>query len=142
MVRPKKCRNIWSLPNETYFKPAGIPLTRLKEVNLTLDEFEALRLKDLKGMDQEVAAKKMKISQPTFHRLLVSARKKIADAIINAKTIKIEGGDYKIIGIRTFQCMKCGYKWKVPYGTGRPTRCPNCNSTEIRRIDKGPVRRR
>lgn len=68
----------------------------LEEVVLTVDEFEAVRLKDLLGFEQEEAAKEMNISQPTFHRLVQSARKKIADAILNGKALKIEGGNYRI----------------------------------------------
>jgi len=68
----------------------------LKEISLNVEEFEALRLKDFEGLDQTVCAKKMKISQPTFYRVISSARKKISDAIINAKAIKIEGGDYRL----------------------------------------------
>ena len=68
---------------------------QLEEVILQVDEFEAVRLKDLEGLEQEECAKKMNISQPTFHRLVLSARKKISDAIVNGKAIKIEGGNFK-----------------------------------------------
>ena len=95
MVRPRLCRRVGFNPNVTYFKPRGIPLSELEESILKIDEFEALRLKDLEGLEQEECARKMNISQPTFHRLLLSARKKTADAIINSKAIKIEGGDFK-----------------------------------------------
>jgi len=95
MPRPRLCRRVWFEPNVTYFKPAGIPVRELEEIILTVDEFEAIRLKDLEGLEQEEAAKKMNISQPTFFRLLDSARKKIADAMVNGKAIRIEGGKYK-----------------------------------------------
>jgi predicted DNA-binding protein (UPF0251 family) len=96
MVRPRLCRRVRFNPNVTYFKPRGIPLRELKETILNVDEFEAVRLKDLEGLEQEQCAEKMNISQPTFHRLVLSARKKISDAIVNGKAIKIEGGTYKI----------------------------------------------
>jgi len=67
----------------------------LEESVMGMDEFEAVRLKDLEGLEQEEAAKKMKISRSTFQRLVVSARKKIADAIVHGKAIKIEGGNFK-----------------------------------------------
>ena len=70
-------------------------MTEPEEMVLTVDEFEAVRLKDLEGLDQSVCAEKMDISQPTFHRLVVSARRKIADALTYGKSIKIEGGDYR-----------------------------------------------
>jgi predicted DNA-binding protein (UPF0251 family) len=96
MPRPRIIRRVLFEPNINYFKPAGVPLSGLAEIVLTVDEFEAVRLKDLEGMEQEEAASKMKISQPTFHRLILSARKKIADAIVNGKAIRIEGGHYKM----------------------------------------------
>jgi predicted DNA-binding protein (UPF0251 family) len=95
MVRPRLCRRVRFNPDVTYFKPRGIPLRKLDETILNVDEFEAVRLKDLERLDQEECAKKMNISQPTFHRLVLSARKKIADAIVNGKAIRIKGGNYK-----------------------------------------------
>ncbi|MEW6295314.1 MAG: DUF134 domain-containing protein [Candidatus Diapherotrites archaeon] len=92
MPRPRLCRRVSFHPDITYFKPAGIRMKQLEESTISFDEFEAVRLKDLLGLEQEEAAKKMNISQPTFHRLVLSARKKIADAIVNGKAIKIEGG--------------------------------------------------
>jgi len=96
MVRPRLCRRVKFNPNTTYFKPRGVPLRKLEEVILNVDEFEAVRLKDLEGLEQEECARKMNISQPTFHRLVLSARKKIAEAIVNGKAIKIEGGNFRI----------------------------------------------
>jgi predicted DNA-binding protein (UPF0251 family) len=95
MPRPRLCRRIFFKPDVIYFKPRGVRLRELDEIILTLDELESVRLKDLEGMDQEDAAKKMNISQPTFHRLILSARKKISDALINGKAIKIEGGNIR-----------------------------------------------
>jgi predicted DNA-binding protein (UPF0251 family) len=97
MPRPRLCRRVRFQPNVVYFKPTGRRMIELEESILTIDEFEAVRLKDLLGLEQEEAAKKMGISQPTFHRLLSSARRKIADAIVHGKALKIEGGAYKII---------------------------------------------
>ncbi len=96
MVRPKKCRMVYAEPGVTYFKPRAIPLVDLKEVELTVEEFESVRLKDLQGLEQDKAAKKMGISQSTFHRLIISARKKIAEALVKGKAIKIHGGDYAL----------------------------------------------
>lgn len=94
MARPRLCRRVMFNPETTYFKPQGIPMRELQENLLAVDEYEAVRLKDLEGIEQEECAKKMNISQPTFNRLIRAARKKIADAIINGKAIKIEGGNY------------------------------------------------
>jgi len=89
MSRPKKPRFIGFEPGVTYFKPRGIPLFQLQEVELGIDEVEAIRLKDVKDLDQIVCAKKMKISQSTFQRILDSSYKKIAQAIIYGQAIKI-----------------------------------------------------
>ncbi|MBW2991274.1 DUF134 domain-containing protein [Candidatus Woesearchaeota archaeon] len=94
MPRPRRCRRVMHEPHHTYFKPAGVGMRELEDTILSVDEYEAVRLKDLEGMEQEQAAKKMDISQPTFHRLLLSARKKITEAIVNGKAIKIQGGNY------------------------------------------------
>ena len=90
MVRPRICRQISFKPGVTYFKPAGVRMIDLDEVILTFDEYEAVRLIDLEEIGQLEAGKKMKISQPTLSRLLKSARKKISEAIIRGKAIKIE----------------------------------------------------
>ena len=92
MSRPCRCRRIRCNPDTNYFKPRGIPLDALEEVNLALDELEAIRLADLTGLYQEDAAKKMNISRQTFGNIINSAHKKIADALLNAKALKIEGG--------------------------------------------------
>ncbi len=96
MPRPRCRRRIGLNPEITYFKPSGVPMRQLEEVNLTVDEFEAIRLKDLLGMSQKAAAEKMGISQPTFHRLVTDARKNLADGIVNGKAIRIYGGDFLI----------------------------------------------
>lgn len=90
MVRPRKRRHIRFRPGVTYFKPRGVPLRHLEEVALRPDEVEAIRLRHVKGYEQIDAAKKMKISQSTFHRILLSANKKIANSLINGKAIRID----------------------------------------------------
>jgi len=95
MSRPCRCRRIRCNPDTNYFKPRGIPLDMLEEVNLTLDELEAVRLADLEGLYQEDAAKKMNISRQTFGNIIDRAHKKIADVLLNAKALKIEGGTVK-----------------------------------------------
>jgi len=92
MVRPCKCRHISGELGASYFKPRGIPCSSLIEVTLTLDELEALKLADLNGEYQEEAAKKMNVSRQTFGLIIEKARKKLADAIVNGKALKIEGG--------------------------------------------------
>ena len=95
MVRPRKCRRIGCQPDVTFFKPKGIPISQLDIIELEMEEFEAIRLKDYKGLEQTEACKKMGISQPTFHRLLLEARKKMAKAIVLGCGIKIIGNKDK-----------------------------------------------
>ncbi|MCX5667304.1 MAG: DUF134 domain-containing protein [Candidatus Omnitrophica bacterium] len=95
-MRPKKTRWVKCAPGERCFKPLCKPLSRLKVVSLTIDEFEAVRLASLEGLKQVDAAKKMKISRPTFSRIVKNAHMKIADALVNIKAIRIEGGCCKI----------------------------------------------
>lgn len=95
-MRPKKIRWVKCEPGERCFKPLCKPLSKLECVYLTLDEFEAVRLADLKELEQEDAAKRMRISRPTFSRIVASARKKVADGLVNIKAIRIEGGCCKI----------------------------------------------
>jgi uncharacterized protein len=90
MPRPRRCRRIRFRPETTYFKPVGVPMRHLEEVILEREEVEAIRLKYVKDLDQEEAAKKMGISQSTFHRILSSAQKKIGEALVNGKAIKFE----------------------------------------------------
>lgn len=96
-MRPKKTRWIRCVPGERCFRPVCRPLDKVKGVCLTLDEFEALRLADLEGLKQFDAAKRLKISRPTFSRIVSSARNKVADGLVNIKAIRIEGGCCKII---------------------------------------------
>ncbi len=89
-MRPRKCRNILYKPSITFFKPKGVPLRDLEIIELTHEEVEALRLKNNNKLDQTEAAKIMDTSQSTFQRILSSAYKKISDAIVNGKAIKID----------------------------------------------------
>lgn len=89
MPRPKLCRRIQFNPHITYFKPQGVPMRELEIVELTIEEIEAYRLRHINNLEQIEAAEKMKTSQSTYQRILYSAYKKIADALINGKAIKI-----------------------------------------------------
>ncbi|MFH1456558.1 MAG: DUF134 domain-containing protein [Patescibacteria group bacterium] len=89
MPRPRLCRRIKFNPHITYFKPQGIPMRSLEEIELTAEEVEALRLKNIEELEQIECAKKMNTSQSTFQRILTSAYKKISQAIIEGKAIKI-----------------------------------------------------
>jgi predicted DNA-binding protein (UPF0251 family) len=92
MPRPFCQRRIAGVPAASVFKPLGIPLRELDEIVMTLDEFEAIRLANLDGLYQEQAAEQMSVSRPTFSRIIDSAYRKVADAIVHGKALRIEGG--------------------------------------------------
>lgn len=89
MPRPRKRRRIRFSPNARYYKPQGVPLRVLEEVNVSYEEMESLRLKHIKNLEQTEAANKMQISQPTYNRHLNSAYEKISIAILQGRAIKI-----------------------------------------------------
>ena len=120
MARPRNCRRVGCMPGSNYFKPRGIPLSALEEVVLSVDEFEAIRLADLEGLYQEQAAERMKVSRQTFGRVVESARRKVAEALVAGKALKIEGGDVEMASMRRFRCDDCRHSWEIPYGTGKP----------------------
>ncbi len=132
MGRPTLCRRVYSMPDVTYFKPAGIPLTELQEVCLTVEEAEALRLKDLEGLEQEQGAIRMGVSRTTFGRILNVSRQKIADALLNGKSIKIEGGNFTL-AVQRFACER-GHEWEVPAEDAASAvsgLCPECRTENI-----------
>jgi predicted DNA-binding protein (UPF0251 family)/predicted Fe-Mo cluster-binding NifX family protein len=96
MPRPVNERRLGAEIPPRVMKPAGIPARELEEVRLGFDEAEALRLADLEGLYQEAAARSMGVSRQTFGRIVESARRKAADAILNGKALRIEGGEITI----------------------------------------------
>ncbi|MFX1576825.1 MAG: DUF134 domain-containing protein [Promethearchaeota archaeon] len=139
MPRPYKRRFVRAEPNVSYYKPRGIPIGTIDEVVLNVDEFEALRVKDYMGLTQNQAAQQLKVSQPTLHRILKSAHNKIADALVHGKALRIEGGPIELPELRWFRCFTCQHQWTEPFGTGRPTSCPKCNSHYLRRLAQSEV---
>ena len=107
----------------------------LEEVQLTVDEREALRLADLDDLSHEEAGRRMGVSRATFGRIIQRARKVLADALINGKAIRIEGGSYRMVSEdRIFVCNGCRKRWREPPGTGRPAACPQCGGDDFQRV--------
>jgi predicted DNA-binding protein (UPF0251 family) len=124
------------------FKPAGVPASKLDQVVLSVDELESIRLADLMGLYQEQAAEQMNISRQTFGRIIESAHNKVAQALIDGKTLKIEGGVIEMASMRKFMCDDCQHVWELAFGTGRPQQCPKCQSSNLHRSqeDRGSAR--
>jgi len=128
--------------------PVSDHTAEIGKETLSHGEIEALRLKDLKELDQKEAAEKMGISQPTFHRLVREARKKVARALVNGNSINVEGGEFEmkepIIKKDTLKprfrtgekcvCPACGFKIAKQAGIPcRHMRCPECKEHMIRK---------
>ncbi len=88
--RRRKCCNIRKNHTEVCFKPCGIRSEELNTVVLFEDEMEAVRLADFEELYQQEASEKMEISRTTFSRLVMEARKKIADAILHKKMLIVK----------------------------------------------------
>ena len=126
---PRRKRRRWVFLDPPEIKPS--------EIEVSLDELEALRLADIEGLNQSDAARIMGVSQPTFHRILRSARRKAGIALVGGFRVKITGGEHIM---RKFRCFDCGSEWEEPFGTGRPDGCPKCSSPNFCRVDAGKGR--
>jgi len=91
MPRPFKNRKVSAEPRAYYFKPRAVPLCELEEVTLQLDELQALKCSELERKEQAAGAAEMKVSRQTYGNILASARRKLADAVVNGKALKITG---------------------------------------------------
>jgi len=126
MARPYKPRFIGRHASPEVFKPQGIPLPALEQIPLTLDELEALHLADFQGDLHEVAAAKMNVSRPTFGRILNHAHRKVAEALIAGKALRIAGGTVQETRRSRVYCQKCRRAWEIPVATTKGFKCPHC----------------
>ena len=135
MARPTKWRKIENIPTVPYFIPSDKDIPEVDKNILKLEELEAIRLKDLEGMEQEECAARMEVSRPTFQRILISAREKIADSLINGKSILIEGGNFTL-NICPVKCSDCGKEWMESFENLDAIKsgeyvCPGCGSNQV-----------
>jgi predicted DNA-binding protein (UPF0251 family) len=128
MARPRIFRKISGKPEIRCFKPEKENLDSLEPIEITIDEFEAIRLRDYHNVQQKKSAEIMGISQPTFHRTLTSARKKISKALIEGNMIIIVGGEH-ITDKKKYKCNICGFEWSSP--KKEYDKCPDCSSENI-----------
>ncbi len=135
MARPTKWRKIEHMPAVSCFVPSENEVSDVPKNRLKLEELEAIRLKDLEGFDQSECAEKMEVSRPTFQRILLSAREKIADSLVNGKMIHIEGGNFAH-STCPFRCLDCGKEWNDKHENSDTDHqadyvCPECGSHKI-----------
>ena len=140
MARPVKWRKIENIPTVPYFVPSEKDIDEIPGNVLKLEELEAVRLKDLEGLEQEECAQKMQVSRPTFQRILISAREKITDSLVNGKTLKIEGGNFTR-NICPVKCADCGKEWSESFEKLEIIKngeyiCPSCGSSHVGCIKK------
>lgn len=127
MSRPTKFRRVEFFPKDTYFVPLGKPKCELQEVILKVEELEAMRLKDMEGLNQEECARKMQVSRQTFQNIIDEARKKVVQALSEGLAINISGGNYTTIHC-IFKCIVCG----TVYNNNQELKvCPNCGSSQV-----------
>lgn len=126
MRRAYRKRIIDQPPVYQHFKPVGIPRRFLKSVSMTLDEYEAIRLADYQGLEHRDAAESMKISRPTFTRLIEKARHKIAQVLVEGQELVFSGGNVEYQHTR-HRCRDCGDERLVPRESV-PGYCPECGS--------------
>ena len=134
MARPIKWRKIENVPSVLHFIPSENESEGPKNV-LKIEELEAIRLKDLEGLEQGECAEKMEVSRPTFQRILISAREKIADSLIHGKAISVEGGNFTR-NICPVKCIDCGKIWMESFENLEPIKsgeytCPSCGSHQV-----------
>ena len=96
MARPMKWRKVCCLPESNRFGPLDSTADAENHVNMTVDEYETIRLIDLEGFTQEECAKQMNIARSTVQGIYIEARKKLAESLVNGKVLSIEGGEYRL----------------------------------------------
>ena len=118
-------------PDNVYFSSDG--RNEENSVDLTVSEFEAMRLKHYINFNQKDAAEKMGVSQPTFSRILDRAHQKVTQALYEGKTIKVHGGniDYKT-SFTGYGCLSCNHEWEDKQASKeRIVECPKCVSKKV-----------
>ncbi len=136
MARPIKWRRIENMPSVAYFAPSdGSGDTTQPENKLKLEELEAIRLKDLEGLEQGECAERMGVSRPTFQRILLSAREKVADSLVGGKALRIGGGNFTR-NICAVHCNNCGREWVESFENIGAVKngtyvCSECQSTDV-----------
>lgn len=131
MARPQCCRRVAGTPGCRIFKPDTAQLSGTEMLFLTLDELEALRLADLEGYYQEEAAERMNVSRQTFGRIIESARRKTARALVESRILKIEGGNCRVEGMGCLRCSDCHQRVEIHPHSPIPGFCPSCKSRNL-----------
>lgn len=119
--RPKKWRKVCCLPENTCFGPLNSAEGSGNQVNMTIDEYETIRLIDLQGFTQEECAKQMHVARTTVQWIYDEARKKIADSLVNGKVMWIGGGEYQLCDGLGKSCVSGGCRRRQRKGCSDST---------------------
>lgn len=133
MARPVKWRRVEYVPVNKYFAPCPKGNcghhSVLEEIQLKVEELEAMRLKDIEELNQEECAERMQVSRQTFQNIIDEARKKVATALIEDRAINVGGGNYTK-NVCTLKCLSCGNETQSSFEeNGRV--CKKCGSKEL-----------
>jgi predicted DNA-binding protein (UPF0251 family) len=134
MPMKTKCRKVDFLPETDSFLPEGKEGAATTEYVLKIEELEALRLKDMEDLSQEECAEKMNVSRQTFQKIIDSAHKKVASALVGGSGIRISGGSFVTRKCK-IMCMDCGYTYEPSFEDDKVS-CPKCGSIKIRCMQK------
>jgi predicted DNA-binding protein (UPF0251 family) len=130
VARPKKIRFVEFVPPVQVFKPVGVPRRDLEEIVLSLEELEAIRLRNLESLEQEECAQRMSVSRPTFQRILNDAYEKVARMLTEGLALRVEGGTYKLV--ERHECPRCRHEFVLPseseVDTPENIICPECQN--------------
>lgn len=119
MARPKKWRKVCCLPQQNQFGPLGRQAQQKEYINMSVEEYETIRLIDLEGMTQEECADKMDVARTTVQSIYAEARKKIAHALVDGNVLHIEGGDYQLCDGSSRRCGRSGCHRHQHFAGGR-----------------------
>lgn len=108
MPRPKRSRRVCEEPYFMSFSPTDtVPQ---QAVNMTVDEYEVIRLVDFLGKTHEECAEQMQVSRTTVTEIYESARRKLADVIVNGRQLKISGGSFRLCEGNVTGCRQCKHR--------------------------------
>jgi len=106
MARPVKWRQVCRLPQSSTFGPLDAGPDKKLRLNMTVDEYETIRLIDLEGYTQEECALQMNVARTTVQGIYSEARKKLAQSLVDGKVISIEGGEYRLCNGVANGCLR------------------------------------
>lgn len=112
MSRPRKRKRVCNLPKYNVFGPINRRDETNQKIEMTIEQYETIRLIDLELLDQEECAEIMGVARSTVQRIYNEGKGKIADSLVNGKILNIEGGDYEVCDVNNQDCTPC-------FGRGR-----------------------